>query len=96
MAISRNMILLLFGLFSRYTSLVVNEFATFSQKVQWSDVYFSLRGFLAFDIYDEKLLWDFSTVVADISATAINSIAGKYFLKWNIHTRNTKDKITFI
>lgn len=56
-------------------------------------VYLSLRGFLAFDIVDEKLWWDFSSLVADISAIGIHSVAEKYLLKWNIHTRNTKEKI---
>lgn len=39
MAISRNMTLLLFGLFSHYRSLVVNKFSAFTQKVQSSDLF---------------------------------------------------------
>lgn len=39
MTISRDMTLLLFCLFSHYSSLVINKFSAFSQKVQWSDLF---------------------------------------------------------
>lgn len=59
-------------------------------------VYFSLRGFLAFDIYDGKLWWDFSSLVADILAVGIHSVAEKYFLKLNIHKRNTRENKIYL
>lgn len=63
-------------------------------------LYFSLRGSVAFDIYDEEL-WKFSSLVADISAIGVHSAGEnkkkkkKSFLKWHIHVRNTKGKTYF-